>query len=166
MRKWMMLAVMLASLGTAPASADDRVRTLLHFSSMFGVDGPFRGDENPVRELEGDGLAWQIAQVEGTVLTNGFVHVSVRGLVFPNRADIPPPLRGINDEDEFRVIVSCLTGTGDAVTTTNVSTRAFPATRTGNSLIVDFIRLPRPCVAPIVFIVAADEDDWLAVTGA
>lgn len=159
------LALAMATLTTGSLAADDAFRPVLRFSTMYGVDGPFEGEQNPIREIPGDGLPWVIDKVDGLLLGNGFIHISVRGLVFPDRPDVPPKLRGINDEEEFRAIVSCLTETGDKVAIANVSTRGFPATRSGNALIIDRVRLPDPCVAPIVFIVAADEDDWLAVTG-
>jgi hypothetical protein len=99
------------------------------------------------------------------LLSDGTIFIRVTGLVFPNDPIVPPEQRGINDEDNFRAIVSCLTEDGPNVTTANVATTGFPASRTGNSLIATRVKLPNPCVAPIIFIVAADEDDWLAVTG-
>ena len=99
------------------------------------------------------------------MLSDGTLTITVRGLVFPNRPEVPKELRGINDEDEFRGIVSCLSESGDDVTTVNVATRGFRASRNGNAVIAQRIKLPNPCVAPIVFVVAGDEDDWLAVTG-
>ena len=141
------------------------VRTVLHFSTMYAVDGPFVGDENPIRNLPGDDLPWAIRSAEGTLLSDGSIAISVRGLVFTNDDEVPPELRGINDEDHFRAIVSCLTEVGDQVATANVATPGFRASRGGDALIAARIKLPNPCVAPIIFIAAGDEDDWLAVTG-
>ena len=159
------VALLVHALTSASASAADAYRTVLRFSTMYGVDGPFKGDDNAIRNIPGDDLPWVIDRVDGFLLGNGYLQISVRGLVFPNRADVPPAQRGINDEDKFRAIVSCLTEQGDKVAIANVSTRGFPASRSGNAFIADQVYLPDPCVAPIVFIVAADEDDWLAVTG-
>lgn len=141
------------------------VRTVMRFSTMYAVDGPFVGDANRIRNLPGDDLPWAIRSADGTLLSDGTITVSVHGLVFTNDPEVPPALRGINDEDHFRAIVSCLTESGDHTPTANVATPGFNASRTGDALIVARVKLPNPCVAPIVFIAAGDEDDWLAVTG-
>jgi hypothetical protein len=142
-----------------------RPKPVLRFSTMYGVDGGFVGDAHPVRGLSGDSLPWQIAGAEGLLLSDGTITVAVRGLVFPNDPEVPPAQRGINDEDHFRALVSCLTETGDDTPVANVATQGFPATQTGNAFISERVSLPNPCVAPIVFIVSGGEDDWLAVTG-
>ena len=84
------------------------IRTVLHFSTMYAVDGPFVSDENPIRNLPGDDLPWAIRSADGTLLSDGSIVISVRGLVFTNDPEVPPKQRGINDEDHFRAIVSCL----------------------------------------------------------
>jgi len=150
---------------TAPAPRANAPKLVLRFSTMYGVDGPFLGDANPVRGLNGDDLPWQIADSDGQLLSDGTITIAVRGLIFPNDPEVPPAQRGINDEDHFRAMVSCLTeGTSDTPVA-NVATQGFPATRSGNSFIHARVQLPNPCVAPVVFIVSGDEDDWLAVTG-
>jgi len=58
-----------------------------------------------------------------------------------------------------------MTETGDTVTTANVITGGFPATRSGDSTIRTTVELPNPCVAPVVFVLAGSEDKWFAVTG-
>jgi hypothetical protein len=133
---------------------------------MYAVDGPFVGDRFPIRDVPGDDLPWAIGRVSAVLLSDGFIHISVRGLVFTDDEIVPPELRGINDEEEFRARVSCLTETeDDTVVEAHVDTQGFPADRQGNSRITARVTLPNPCVAPIVFILAGDEDDWLAVTG-
>jgi hypothetical protein len=144
--------------------ASTPVRTVLHFSTMYAVDGPFVGDVNPIRGLEGDGLPWAIRSVEGSLFSDGFVTVSIRGLVFTRDPEVPPELRGINDEEHFRAVVSCLTEDGDKTGVANVQTGGFAASRRGDSFIAARVKLPNPCVAPIVFI-TGDEGEWLAVTG-
>ena len=49
-------------------------------------------------------------------------------------------------------------------TVTNVSTRQFPASPTGNADIRARVKLPEPCIAPIVF-VASPGGAWFAATG-
>jgi hypothetical protein len=147
------------------SAAYTRAAVVLRFSTMYAVDGPFVGEDNPIRNLPGDGLPWAIRSAEGTLLSDGTLTLTVRGLVFTQDDEVPPELRGINDEDHFRGIVSCLTEEGDKVSVSNVATNGFAASRTGDAYISQHLKLPNPCVAPIVFVAAGDEDDWLAVTG-
>ena len=86
----------------------------------------------------------------------------VRGLVFGQDPSVPPELRGKNDETAFRAIVSCLTIDAGQVIPNNLTTEEFPATPTGNSNIDTTVKLPNPCVAPIVFVIAGSELKWFA----
>jgi hypothetical protein len=158
------LALALVVLGQVQAAS--YARTVLRFSTMYGVDGGFVGDANPIRGIPGDDLPWRIASADGALWSDGHIAITVHGLVFTNDPEVPPEQRGINDEPEFRAIVSCLTERDDGTTPVAVAkTPGFKATRSGDSYIAARLQLPNPCVAPMVFIVAADEDDWLAVTG-
>ena len=147
------------SKGSAPGGV------LVAFDSMYGVDGPFVGDGFPIREIPGDELPWTLQSARGRLDTEGHLTIKVQGLVFTDDDEVPVDLRGINDESEFRAAVSCWTEEGDSVTTKNVITAGFPATRSGNATIRTTIELPNPCVAPIVMILAGSEDKWFAVTG-
>ena len=163
------LALVGVALAAASAADELKVRhakTILSFHTMYGVDGPFVGETNPIRGVSGDELPWAIAKfIRGKLNTKGRLEILVRGLVFKNDPSVPPELRGKNDEDEFRALVSCLTEEGDAVVTKNVITAGFPATTTGDSFIKATIELPNPCVAPIIMVLAGSEDKWFAVTG-
>lgn len=140
--------------------------TIMTFSTMYGVDGPFIGDANAIRGVVGDELPWTIdGFVFGELDTQGHLRILVHGLVFADDPSVPPDLIGTNDEDEFRGLVSCLTEVGDAVETQNVVTEGFHANRHGDSFIHARIELPNPCVAPVVMILAGSEDKWFAVTG-
>jgi hypothetical protein len=139
--------------------------TILAFGTMYGVDGPFIGDANKVRGVEGDELPWEIGPVTGRLDAKGRLFLVVRGLVFKDDPSVPPELRGKNDESEFRGLVSCLTEEGDHVVERNVTTKGFPATESGNSFIHTQIELPNPCVAPIVMVLAGSEEKWFAMTG-
>jgi hypothetical protein len=141
--------------------------TLIAFGSMYGVDGPFVGEANPIRDTVGDELPWVVkGSARGRVDVDGHVKIRVRGLVFTDDEEVPPDMRGINDEDQFRARVSCLTEASETeVVTANVTTEGFPATRSGDADIDAKVTLPNPCVAPIVFILAGSEDKWFAVTG-
>lgn len=144
--------------------AKDRRGTLIAFDTMYGVDGPFVGDANPIRGVNGDESPWEIERAVGSLDSEGNLFILVRGLVFKDNPD--PTLIGKNDEPTFRGLVSCLTEEGeDTVAERNVSTPGFPATPTGNSLIRAKVELPNPCVAPIVMVLAGSEDKWFSVTG-
>lgn len=112
-------------------------------------------------------MPWEIAGAAwGSVKTDGRVTVHVRGLVFADDDEVPPELRGKNDEAEFRALVSCLSeDEAGNVTTANVTTAGFPANEAGNSDIETEIELPNPCVAPIVLVLAGSEEKWFAADG-
>ena len=144
----------------------NRPPALIAFGSMYGVDGPFVGDTNPLDDIPGDELPWEIESARGRLDVDGNLVLAVRGLVFANEPDlVPPNLIGTNDEDQFRATVSCLTEQGNAVVRQNVTTEGFPADHEGNSFIHAHLTLPNPCVAPAVFVLAGSEDKWFAVTG-
>jgi hypothetical protein len=140
-------------------------KTLAAFDTMYGVDGPFVGDAFPIRDIPGDELPWTVREARGRLDTDGHLTIQVRGLVFTDDPEVPPDLRGKNDETEFRGAVSCLTEEGDAVVTANVITQGFPATSSGNSSIRATVVLPNPCVAPIIMVLAGSENKWFAVAG-
>jgi hypothetical protein len=163
---WFIAALLLGLMPElSRVDAATSVRTVMRFSTMYGVDGPFVGDAHPIRGIPGDDLPWKIRSAEGVLLSDGTVSITVRGLVFTNDPTVPADLRGINDEPKFRAIVSCLTEGDDDTPPAQVATPGFTANRNGDSQITARVHLPNPCVAPIIFVVAADEDDWLAVTG-
>src|SRR5262249_28757675 len=70
--------------------------TILSFETMYGVDGPFVGDANPVRGVVGDESPWGVDRAFGTLDTDGNLVIVVRGLVFTDNPD--PTLIGRNDE--------------------------------------------------------------------
>lgn len=142
-------------------------RTLQAFDAMYGVDGPFVGESFPIRDIPGDELPWVIHEARGRLDTDGHLTVRVKGLVFADVPEVPPELRGKNDETEFRAAVSCLSESEDEtqVTTVNVITDGFPATTSGDSVIRTTVALPNPCVAPVIMVLAGSEDKWFAVAG-
>jgi hypothetical protein len=132
---------------------------------MFGVDGAFVGDAAPVGGFEGDEFAWEIKRVVGRLDTAGNLILNVRGLVFKDDSSVPQELRGINDEEEFRGAVACMTEEAGQVVQRSVITEGFPASRSGNSLIIAHVALPSPCVSPVVLVLSGSEDAWFAATG-
>ena len=164
----MTLVALLAFTGGAADRAQGeskKAAVLLTFRSMFGVDGAFVGDASPLGGFEGDEFAWEIERVVGRLDTEGNLFLAVKGLVFKDDPSVPQELRGINDEEEFRGAVACLTEENGQVVQRTVTTQGFPATRSGNSRIVAHVALPVPCVAPVVLVLSGSEDAWFAATG-
>jgi hypothetical protein len=160
-----LVALLAGGAALAHGSLHRRAPTLLAFHSMFGVDGAFVGEDNPVDGIPGDELPWEITSAVGRLDTGGHLFLRIHGLVFKDDPSVPPELRGINDEDEFRAVVSCLTEDDGGVARRNVVTDGFRANRRGDSLIFATVELPDPCVAPELLVLAGSEDKWFAVTG-
>jgi hypothetical protein len=123
-----------------------------------GIAAPFTGATNPIRGVNGGGQPWAVAKARGELRVDGRLKIDVEGLVLVST--------GLNPSPSFRAIVSCLTTDGVAVTTRNVVTPLpFPATPEGDSEIEAVVVLPRPCIAPIVFVTNANGTSWFAAMG-
>lgn len=147
------------------ASADES--KVLEFNTMVGVPRPYTGATNAIRGVPGGGLPWVIAFGKGKLSPDGNVDVMVRGLLIdPNDpAAIAAGRAGTNPSPNFKVIVSCLSKDANgAAVTVNESTGLFPADAEGNAHIKDWVALPNPCIAPIVF-VTSPTGAWFASTG-
>lgn len=148
-------------------SASASLPTIMEFNTMAGIPRPYTGNANPIRGINGGGFPWVIGSAHGKLKANGKLEVKVNGLVIdPNDpAAIAAGLAGKNPAPAFIAIVSCLSkdANGDA-TTTNVQTGTFPASPTGDSSIKATVALPKPCIAPIIF-VASPGGAWFAATG-
>ena len=168
--RWLLAAVgaALAGLalvlgGTVSAGADPG--TILKFDTMAPVTGPYVGSANPIRAVPGGGLPWMITAATGSLKSDGHLLVHVRGLVLADQPPVPAALQGTNPIPDFRAIVSCQSiSAGGTATVANVSTAQFPASTAGNSDINATVSLPRPCIAPIVF-VTSPGGAWFAATG-
>ena len=159
------LAAFVVLLPVTSAHAAAPGTSIVSFGTMYGVDGPFV-NSTVIRGVLGDELPWTVGSAKGTLSSDGHLKIIVKGIVFKNDPSVPPELRGINDEAQFRGLVSCLVENGSAVGTVNITTVGFPATQSGDSVIDTFIQLPEQCVAPIIFVMSGSEDKWFAVTGA
>lgn len=150
-----------------PASAGPEPASVLRFSTMTPVTGPYVGPANPIRGEAGGGLPWLLTSAHGSLSNAGHLVVRVRGLILARQAPVPPALQGINPFPAFRALVSCQTiGSGSTATVTNVSTGDFKADKQGSSTINAQVSLPRPCIAPIVFVTGPTGSDfWFSVTG-
>ena len=142
-------------------------KTLIAFSSLYGVDGGFVGTNNPQRGVAGDDLPWDSPSfAEGRVTTDGLVFITVRGLVLGHDDVVPDNLKGVNPDATFRGRVSCMTEVGETdVAEAHVDTREFKANAHGDSTILEKVTLPNPCVAPVVMILNGKTDQWFAMTG-
>jgi hypothetical protein len=166
----MALVAVATEQGVAASAAGSAARgpaTVLKFSTMTPVTGPFVGAANPVRGVNGGGLPWVLTAGRGSLKSDGHLRVRVRGLVLARQAPVPPALQGTNPFPDFRALVSCQTiGAGNTATVTNISTGDFRANSAGDSTINAQINLPGPCFAPIVFVTGpTGTDAWFAVTG-
>jgi hypothetical protein len=146
------------------ATSDSKI---VSFETMYGVDEGFVKNK-AIRDVLGDELPWAVGSAVGSLTVGGHLTATVRGIVFTNDEEVPPELRGINDEPTFRALVSCLLSEkkGKKISTVNVTTAPFPATPTGDADIDAQVQLPADCAAPIIFIISGSEDHWFAVTGA
>ena len=131
---------------------------------MVGVPAGLTGAQSlvPLRNINGGGIAWTIADASGELRANGHLEISVQGLVLAAGANA-----GTNPVANFRGLVSCVNSDG---TFTNIQTGLFPATTgpvsagSGNAEIVADITLPQPCIAPIIFVTSAG-GNWFTTTG-
>jgi hypothetical protein len=104
---------------------------------------------------------------KGKLSPDGNVDFMVRGwLIDPNDpAAIAAGRAGTNPSPNFQVIVSCLSKDANgAAVTANISTGLFPADAEGKAHIKDWVALPSPCIAPILF-VTSPNGAWFASTG-
>src|SRR5262247_3847684 len=82
------LGLALAASAIGPGTGNSRPRrhhaasNLLSFGTMYGVDGPFVGDANPIRGVPGDEEPWAIERAVGKLDSEGNLLIIVRGLVF------------------------------------------------------------------------------------
>ncbi|MPZ69149.1 MAG: hypothetical protein GEU71_06415 [Actinobacteria bacterium] len=161
-----LVAVALAASVATPvvSSASKRHSEVLGFDVMAPVVEPYTGTANPIREVPGGGLPWEIDSAKGELHRDGKLEVEVEGLVLARRAPVPEAQQGTNPIPSFKAIVSCLSATDGAATTVNVSTDLFPATASGDAEIEATVALPSPCFAPIVF-VTSPNGAWFSVTG-
>jgi hypothetical protein len=165
------LGVLLSLATTVSAARSGRDRevrphaTVLEWDTMAPVTGPYVGAPNPIRGIAGGGIPWKIESARGELEANGDLEVRVRGLVLAAGANI-----NTNPVATFRAVVSCQTISGSTATVTNVLSDAFPADTEGNAKFKGHLNLPRPCIAPIVFVVNGTPTPpaiggWFAATG-
>jgi hypothetical protein len=158
------LAFLFAAAATPAAAAS--TQTLVSFDRAFGDSSPFLGATGAVRGVNAAGLPWQVSDAHATLLTDGTLFVSVRGLVIANDPSVPAGLRGVNPVPAFAAVVSCITtSAAGAITTTNLTTANFAAGPAGDDDLVQQLALPEPCVAPVVLVTSPNAGVWFAAMG-
>lgn len=158
------LAVAVALVGPALGLGSADGRKVSDAKVLASVSEPYTGATNAIRGLAGGGLPWEIGDATADLRADGRLHVDVEGLVLARRSPVPANLQGTNPIPQFKAIVSCLTTSGGAAATSNVSTPLVPASAAGDAEIDASVDLPSPCFAPIVF-VTSPGGAWFAVTG-
>lgn len=158
------LAVAVALVGPALGLGSADGRKVSDAKVLAAVSEPYTGATNAIRGLAGGGLPWEIGDATADLRADGRLHVDVEGLVLARRSPVPANLQGTNPIPQFKAIVSCLTTSGGAAATSNVSTPLVPASAAGDAEIDASVDLPSPCFAPIVF-VTSPGGAWFAVTG-
>ena len=115
--RWLLaaLGVALVSLApvlgaSAPAGADPG--TILKFTTMTPVTGPYVGAANPIRTVPGGGLPWIITAGNGALKSDGHLIVHVRGLVLADQAPVPPALPA----DELTTLTAWAEALAEALT--------------------------------------------------
>ena len=156
------LALSLILMSAQFSQANAKVPKILEFDTMVGNPQAFTGAQNPIRGVNGGGLPWVIGSSHGELKVDGKLEITVQGLVFAAGPNI-----GRNTVANFRAIVSCLKSDGSVQ---NILTEPFPATLGaaseggGNARIETTVALPKPCIAPIIF-VTSPNGAWFATTG-
>jgi hypothetical protein len=168
MRRAFGVLVALVALGavvvqSSSAHSHSSSRTVLEFDTMAPVVEPFTGSAHPVRGTSGGGVPWELDRASGELRSDGRLEIKVRGLVLARRAPVPPAGQGTNPVPQFRARVNCLTPAAPDQGV-NIDTAAVPASPQGDARIKTEIALPKPCIAPIVF-VTSPTGAWFAATG-
>ncbi len=161
-KKWILPVILALGLGLiaqASFAGSDRNSTVLKFKTMAGVVAPYTGPANAIRGIPGGGVPWSIDEAHGTLKENGDLDVEVKGLIII--------ATGTNPFPTFRAVVSCQSIADGAAVTVNRVTPSFRATTTGDAKFKGTVSLPRPCIAPIVFVTdgAGDPPAWFSATG-
>jgi len=158
-----------------PAHADGMVfpKTLLHFNNMLGNSAPYTADSGVmIRGILGGPVPWDLTRAQGELKSTGALRIRVQGLIIPASAGY-----GYNPAPFFQAVVSCRTLTADEkgnyyrnLVTPKADTRMIGDPKLGNAVINSKVRLPNPCIAPIVFVNSPAGKNpptgyWFAATG-
>lgn len=161
-------AASLAGLAIAPhvsvpsipgLSATTGSKLILAATTLIGNSAPYTGTTGAIRGIPAGGAPWKVSTAVAELFTNGQLIIYVKDLTL---------LNNFNPVSMFEGAVSCqsVDATGHA-NVVNVFTKDFPASSSGQSLIVATVTLPKPCFAPIIFVTSPGPNQaWFATTGA
>jgi hypothetical protein len=141
------------------AAAGSNHDQVLEFTAMSPLVSPFTGSTNPVRGINGGNVPWRLTSARGELKADGRLELKVEGLVIAST--------GVNPISAFRGVVNCLTP-ASPTSGVNLATDPAPATPAGNATIDASLVLPKPCIAPIVFVTngrVPAPGAWFATTG-
>ncbi len=150
-----------ASLPVLSGSSESSDREGFEFENLVGVQSPFTGAANPIRGVNGGGVAWTLARGEAELDENGVLRVEVERLVLAAGGSA-----GSNPFSTFRAILSCLTA--GTTTPVNLVTAPFAVTTGvggGTGETEQQLNVPSPCFAPIVFVTNPVGTAWFAISG-
>jgi hypothetical protein len=157
---------LLMSSGVSLASDDDENGKLLEFQTMVGATAPFIGPAGAIDGVVAAPLPWSVTgSIKGELKTNGALEIKVEGLVLANDPSVPANLRLTNPVPAFSAVVTCRTNVNGQQGIVRVTTANFPADSAGNSKIEATVALPKPCVAPVIFVTSPNGGVWFAATG-
>ena len=151
-----------AALTCSAVAKEPKVPKMVEFDTMVGVPPGMTGTKAPIRGINGGGLPWMIGGASGELKSNGHLELAVSGLVFADG-----PNAGSNTIASFRAIVSCLDANGapvNVITDLFAATTGPAATGGGSAAIETYVALPKPCIAPLIF-VTSPAGAWFAATG-
>jgi hypothetical protein len=116
-------AIAVAAIGVTAAVSSGDGRTVLKFDTMAPVVPPYTGVTNPIRGVNGGGVAWELESAQGRLRADGRLDIDVEGLVVVSS--------GVNPSPTFRGVVSCLSSNaaGEPATAARPSRRSrrFPS---------------------------------------
>ena len=155
-----------STLALSSTAGADKSAKVLEWDTMAGNSRPYVGAGGAIRTVPAGGLPWVATRADGELRANGELEIDVEGLVIdPNDAAAQARgLAGTNPSPTFRAIVSCQTIVAGAAAVVNVTTDAVPASPAGDAEIETMVKLPSPCIAPIVF-VTSGTGSWFLATG-
>lgn len=161
------------AVGSSAGASKGRDAELLEFDTMIGNPRPYTGAAGAVRGLNAGGAPWYLTNGHGELKANGKLELAVSGLVLDPKdpalvaagvaGTVPAGVLAAG----YNAVVSCLsTDANGAPATVNVAAGAVPTDAAGNALFKTKVALPKPCIAPIVFVTNAAGTAWFAATGA
>ena len=145
--------------GTGTTLAGSNGNQKLVDASMAGLPASLTG--RSLAGVTGAGHPWDIGRGDAQLDTNGHLKVHVQGLVLSHTTAGVPPSEGTNPVPTGRAVVSCNGGGAGNLVMSDIVPFSVPD---GDAHVNQWVTLPSPCLAPVVFFASAG-GAWFAVTG-